>query len=529
MKWSTIWELVKVNILYSNSNYLANIRKRQEKKQKDRFSIAKEMIKNQVILLVVMMVCFSYFLLMVDYRHYPYYLGQQTIVFAVMALMTSFSAMYSVFYESGDTKNYVYLPIEPRELFVAKVIASLGMSLLYLVPTLTLFAFAYWQITGNPFTILLGIVNFAVLSVTVLALSLLVTGLIGRYIVKSRHQKAISTALTAIASFGAFVPVLYINMTSSQLDDEQALAHITPLPYFRGFVDIVRAPFSKESLLNYWLPIAVTVLVILAVIVFIVPNYYRDTLYAKVAPSKKHPKKAIKTRSLGRLMRRHHLSTLGHASLLVQTYSVPVILGISFSGAMIRFSSFFDSRHFGVTFLVGVLLGLFMTQSASLLGVGLSLEKDNYTYLKTLPFSFKGFIKQKFWVLYGVQVLPPALLMSIATLFFGMHPVLVVSLFVGMLLSSLIQGQFIYRSDYRHLNLNWQNINQLFNRGNSQMLSALIFFVELIVGVVLLCIAIFASFKINPTIVSGVILVMSALVIASLQLLINRLFWKKLV
>ena len=112
MKWSTIWELVKVNILYSNSNYLANIRKRQEKKQKDRFSIAKEMIKNQVILLVVMMVCFSYFLLMVDYRHYPYYLGQQTIVFAVMALMTSFSAMYSVFYESGDTKNYVYLPID---------------------------------------------------------------------------------------------------------------------------------------------------------------------------------------------------------------------------------------------------------------------------------------------------------------------------------------------------------------------------------------------------------------------------------
>ena len=61
------------------------------------------------------------------------------------------------------------------------------------------------------------------------------------------------------------------------------------------------------------------------------------------------------------------------------------------------------------------------------------------------------------------------------------------------------------------------------------MLSALIFFVELIVGVVLLCIAIFASFKINPTIVSGVILVMSALVIAALQLLINRLFWKKLV
>lgn len=61
------------------------------------------------------------------------------------------------------------------------------------------------------------------------------------------------------------------------------------------------------------------------------------------------------------------------------------------------------------------------------------------------------------------------------------------------------------------------------------MLSALIFFVELIVGVVLLYIAIFASFKINPTIVSGVILVMSALVIAALQLLINRLFWKKLV
>ncbi|MCS4488625.1 ABC transporter permease [Streptococcus sciuri] len=527
MKWSMIWELVKVNILYSNSAYLANIRKRQKKKQKARFSVAKEMIRNQVFFMLMMTIFFSCFLLMADYKHYPYLLGHQIVILVVLAFLTSFSAMYSVFYESDDTKNYVPLPIKPTELFVAKVLASLGLSLVYLLPILILFCFAYWQMTSRFWFILLGILNFFVLSVTVLSLSLLATSLIGRYIVRSRHKKFISTILTSIVSFGSIILLLYINGTNAQVTDGNGLAHMIPLPYFRGFVDIVLAPLSSESLLNYWFAIGLTVLLIVVLVTIVMPNYYRDTLYAQVSPSKKQPKEKVRKTSSHHQMIRHHLSTLNHGSLLVQTYSVPFIMIFSSFGGILRFSKSFSSDYFGVAFLVGVMLGFLLTQITSILGVGLSLEKGNYTYLRTLPFSFKGFIKQKFWVLYGVQVLPVTLLLFLVAFILRMSPILFVSLVLGILSSSLLQGQLIYRNDYRHLSLNWQNVNQLFSRGNSQLLTAFFFFSELILGIVLIILAFAVSVNTSPIVTSSVILIMSTILMLVLQLFINHIFWKK--
>lgn len=36
MNWSTIWELTKINILYSNPQSLTALKKQQEKRQKKR-------------------------------------------------------------------------------------------------------------------------------------------------------------------------------------------------------------------------------------------------------------------------------------------------------------------------------------------------------------------------------------------------------------------------------------------------------------------------------------------------------------
>ncbi len=40
-------------------------------------------------------------------------------------------------------------------------------------------------------------------------------------------------------------------------DDNVALADSTVLPYFRGFYDVVKAPFQSATVLNFWLPLLV--------------------------------------------------------------------------------------------------------------------------------------------------------------------------------------------------------------------------------------------------------------------------------
>ena len=83
-----------------------------------------------------------------NFNHYPGYFSFYTAIFFIMATLNAFSAMYSIFYESDDVKLYAHLPIKSSELYLAKVISSFGMGVTFLMPLLSLFFIAYWQMAG---------------------------------------------------------------------------------------------------------------------------------------------------------------------------------------------------------------------------------------------------------------------------------------------------------------------------------------------------------------------------------------------
>ena len=58
-------------------------------------------------------------------------------------------------------------------------------------------------------------------------------------------------------------------------------------------------------------------------------------------------------------------------------------------------------------------LHFFNTGGNNLLAVGISLERENYYYLKVLPFDMHEFLERKFLILFAIQSAIPVILMTV--------------------------------------------------------------------------------------------------------------------
>src|SRR3712207_6525807 len=281
-----------------------------------------------------------------------------------------------------------------------------------LFPYTTLFR--SWQIIGNALAFVLALILFVVLFVSSIVFALYLNAWIGRLILRSSKRKLISAMLMFVSTFGALGLIVFLNMTNNQrMMAGQAFSDRPLIPYFRGSYDVVVAPFSGQALLNFWLPLLLVMLMLYGLVRRIMPAYYRETLYvggnAKKAAVARKAAAADRQQSLQRLLIKHHLATLQNATLLTQTYLMPLIYVMIFitpsvtSGS--QFSSYITHEYFGIALLVGVLLGSICTVPTSFVGVGISLEKENFTFIKTLPISLKGFLLNKFRLLIGLQIL----------------------------------------------------------------------------------------------------------------------------
>ncbi|MCC9771859.1 ABC transporter permease, partial [Streptococcus agalactiae] len=376
MNWSRIWELVKINILYSNPQTLSALRKKQEKHPKKEFSAYKSMFRNQLFQILLFSIIYVFLFVSLDFKEYPGYFTFYIGIFTLVSIIYSFIAMYSVFYESDDVKQYAYLPIKSEELYVAKIFATFGMSVTFLMPILTLMIVAYWRIIGGPLAVLLAIINFAILFLSVTVISLYINSLIGRAIIRSANRKLISTILISLATFGAIVPLLFVNMTSQKMVQGK-LQDIAPIPYVRGYYDIVTAPFSMESLLNYYLPLLIILFLIGAIYKWVMPRYYQELLYGQVKQRKVHRQIDFSKReSINKTLVKHHLSSLQNATLLTNTFLMPLLYLAMFIVPILNngkeIGRFFNENYFGIAFLAGILIGSLCVMPASIVGVGIS-------------------------------------------------------------------------------------------------------------------------------------------------------------
>ena len=119
-------------------------------------------------------------------------------------------------------------------------------------------------------------------------------------------------------------------------------------------------------------------------------------------------------------MVRHHLSTLQSATLLVQTYLMPLFYVAIFITPVLTSGVSFtqlSSDYFGVALVVGAMFGGLSCTANTFVGVGVSLERSDLIFIKSLPINLKGFLVQKYLVLVSLQASVPALAYLVISLF----------------------------------------------------------------------------------------------------------------
>ena len=150
--------------------------------------------------------------------------------------------------------------------------------------------------------------------------------------------------------------------------------------------------------------------------------------------------------------------------------------------------------------------------------------------MKSLPIKLKTFLLDKFRLLVGLQLIIPLIIYAILGMFvLHLHPLLVLSFCLGFALSMIIQGEWMYRRDYQLLDLKWQDMTQLFTRGNGQWLMMGIMFGHLILGGAVAVFAVILATMTQQLLLINILLALILLVGLGLaQFWIQKTFWKTL-
>lgn len=534
MNKSLIWELVKINILYSNPQLLASVKKKQNKNKDGRFSAYRSILIQQGFLVLMMAILYSVFFLGIDYKRSTGFFSLQLAQFAILATVYGFTGFFSVFYDSKDTKLYLPLPLKASEVFIAKFLSAQGMVLPFLIPCLSLLIITYWQIGGPAFA-LFALPSFILLWFLVNLLNMIFMHFIGEILTKSPHKKTISTILLTGSSLVSMGALMFLQSQQTVSLQSDGFVQFPELPLFVGFHYIISQPFSMATVINLILPILFMLGLVHFAFKTVIPNYFQQVLAIDTASSKRKVGKPRKLpQNLNQALIKHHLSTLNDSNLMVQTFLQSLVLGVALLPSISKITEgdrlgVLSWEYFGIALLAGFLLGSMFAGSTTFIGTAMSLEKENYHFIRTLPINFKQFTIQKFWVIAAVQFLVPTLLYLMLALFV-MKVNMILALFfgLGILVSALLTGQIYYWRDQRLLMLNWQNSNQLFGRGAGQWLIAGSILLTMFLGTILIIISsIIASMFGGLTVsfgLTGLLIVFSA----CLQLFIYKAYWKKL-
>ena len=147
-----------------------------------------------------------------------------------------------------------------------------------------------------------------------------------------------------------------------------------------------------------------------------------------------------------------------------------------------------DARFCGVFFLAGIALAVMMVNPTSFISTLISLDQQNFLFVRSLPLSMKKYLQAKFRFGLMLQMVLTGGIALLAILLFKMPILLATTFFLGTLLGCYLLCLKYFARDYRLLLLDWTNVSQLFTRGAGSvgmivgMMVALLLSILLLVG-----------------------------------------------
>lgn len=232
-------------------------------------------------------------------------------------------------------------------------------------------------------------------------------------------------------------------------------------------------------------------------------------------------------------MRGYNIQLIKNPNLVMQMLSSSLIMPIVFFITFMTTGDFsfkgLSLQFFGVFFVVGIFVAGMTINQTSFVSSIISLDRENFLFIRSLPLSFKSYMRIKFWFACTVQIIITGVVGLLAGLVFRLPFLLLLSMMAGVILGTILISLHFFIRDYQLLNLTWNNISELFTRGSGNFaLVFWIFGVMILGGIVIAAYVAAVMFQINPWLLNGGVFLLIA-VISSLYLKNKQTyFWNKL-
>ena len=502
MRLKVIKKLVDINILYSSKEAnLANLRKKQAKNPDKKVNVSARVLSSYIFFSLLMLIFFSIIAIHFPFEEMPIYFSFMVAILLVVAFSTSFTAFYNVFYESKDLVSYRPYAFKESEIIIAKGLSVLLPALPGIVPILAYFLVLYIRLAPSLWLGLpLMLLSLALLFVSVTLVMVVAVHFLAQTTVFRKYQSIFSNVMIGIGVLIPLIYVFFLQSTSGRIVDK-----VRDIPFLlyplHLFYKIAVEPFSTEAILGLLAWIGLTLFLLYLSKKKVFPRFYDVILLNSEEKVKKErrSKEGILTTKKGflRMVLRYNLSLLGQGtSVITVLFTSTFLTYLMMIGLIskIRDSQIVPDIHplyWLPLFFVGVHIAVLNNNITSLPSIGLSLERGNFHFLKSLPFDFARYLKIKFWILVVVQSFLPILILLGISLYLGLPILSMIYLLVAWFLASVILSCHYYFKDFKNLSTNWGSITELLNRSNGIVATVLlviysVILVALVIGSIFL-------------------------------------------
>lgn len=481
MRFNRILTLVKTNLIFATQPaQLQNYRKKQAKNPSKPVNVAMKTLTQQLLFAVMFGALFGIPGAMFGRSYPPLQFGTTVFLFLMILVSQALPAIYNVFYESKDFESYLPYAFTELEVVLGKSFSIVVATLQGLLPILMLFGIhVYFSGGFILFTIPIALLGALILSAIVYLLMFLLCFFLAKIPLFRKYQSVIANILVFVISLGAVIGyqlMLTDSMVNTVLTGKMP-AFIQPvLAFYNAILD----PFDMTVYPMIGLVILAFVAIILLVKFIVLPNFYQavsQTSSSKVKVERVKQMELDGSKLSTKFVIRYTLRQLMEGSVLTQTIIsagilpylllIPAVLSFSGGPVEISFMKLLNLNTFLpfamlITFIAG-----FNTGGNNLLAVGISLERENYYYLKVLPFDMHQFLERKFWILFAIQSIIPVILMTVICTVLRLPIYMTLGIILSWGIISLGLSRWGYARDLKLFTPTWTNVIELLNRVRS--------------------------------------------------------------
>ena len=492
MRFNRILTLVKTNLIFATQPaQLQKYRKQQTKNLSKPVNVAMKTLTQQLMFAVVFGALFGIPGAISGRSYSPLQFASTVFLFLMILISQALPAIYNVFYESKDFESYLPYAFTELEVILGKSLSIVVATLQGFLPIVMLFGIHVYFSGGNfLLTIPIALMGALVLSATVYVLMFLLCFFLAKIPLFRKYQSVIANILIFGISLGAIIGYQLI-MTKSMIN----AVFTGEMPIFLqpvlAFYNAILNPLDMSFYPTIGFVILVFVVILLLVKFIVLPNFYQavsQTSSSKVKVERVKKMELDGNKLSTKFMIRYTLRQLMEGSVLTQTIIaagilpylllLPIVLNFSSGPTEFSFMNFLNLNTFLPFAMLITFIAFFNTGGNNLIAVGISLERENYYYLKVLPFDMHQFLERKFWILFAIQSAIPVILMTVICT--ALH--LPIYMTLGIILSwgiiSLGLSRWGYARDLKLFTPTWTNVIELLNRMRSGVKS-IIFFVIL--------------------------------------------------